>query len=145
MTRTLSTRSSDDSYLELVLAFPLRPIRSRGAHQHAKAVLRGLSGKRGAAARDYKGVLASLVADYERSANLRMNTSNITAAQIVRHLLGERDMTINALARVLNISQGSLSDMLNGRRQWSKHAIIRICDYFGLQPGLFLRQQQRAS
>ena len=48
-------------------------------------------------------------------------------------------MSVNALAKTLEISQSSLSEMLNGRREWSKQAIIRISDYFGLQPGLFLR------
>ena len=54
-------------------------------------------------------------------------------------LLEDREMSVNALAKTLEISQSSLSEMLNGRREWSKQAIIRISDYFGLQPGLFLR------
>jgi antitoxin component HigA of HigAB toxin-antitoxin module len=102
-------------------------------------VLRGLIGKRGAAVRDYKAVLASLIVDYERSANLRVDTSKVTAAEIVMHLLQERGMSVNALAKTLKVSQSSLSEMVNGRRDWSKQAIIRISEYFGLQPGLFLK------
>lgn len=138
MATTLSTTSSDP-YLELVLLFPLRPIRTRSAHRRAKAMLHDLVGKRGAPIRDYKSVLVSLIADYERSAGLRLDTSKVTAAEIVRHLLDERDMSVSVLAKVLHISQSSLSDMLNGRRGWSKLAIIRISNYFGLQPELFLR------
>jgi len=135
---TLST-TSNDPYLELVLSFPLRPIRSHSAHQQAKARLRDLAGRRGSAVRDYKIVLGSLIVDYEQSVNMRLDTSKITAAQIVRQLLEEHGTSVNALAKVLGISQSSLSDMLNGRRDWSKSAIIRICGHFGLQPGLFLR------
>jgi antitoxin component HigA of HigAB toxin-antitoxin module len=138
MTTTLSA-ASNDQYLELVQSFALRPIRAKTSHQQAKAMLRSLAGKRGSAVRDYKTVLASLIADYERSANLRLDTSGVTAADIVMHLLAEREMSINALAKLLGISQSSLSDMLNGRRDWSKLAIIRISNHFGLQPGLFLR------
>jgi len=108
-------------------------------HQRAKAVLRGLSGKRGSAVRDYKAVLASLIADYERHANFRFDTSKVTAAEVVLHLLDERDMSVSGLAKSLEISQSSLCDMVRGRREWSKSAIIRISGYFGLQPGLFLR------
>src|SRR5437762_3312433 len=86
---------SNDSYLDLVQQFPLRPIRSRNAHQQAKLMLRSLVGKRGPAIRDYKTVLASLIADYEKSANLRLDTSKVSAAEIVQHLLTERDMSIN--------------------------------------------------
>jgi len=138
MATTLPTTSSDP-YLELVLLFPLRPIRTRSAHRKAKGMLSDLAGKRGTAVRDYKTVLASLIAEYERSAGMQLDTSKVTAAELVRHLLDERDMNVSALAKALHISQSSLSDMLNGRRGWSKPAIVRVSEYFGLQPELFLR------
>src|SRR5688500_5557448 len=53
-----------DRYLELVVAFPLRPIRSAGAHQRAKRMLRGLGGEGGSAVEDYKHVLVKLIAEY---------------------------------------------------------------------------------
>jgi len=133
------TGHGKDAYMELVQAFPLRPIRSRSRHQQALTILRGLNGKRGTAVRDYKTVLLALIAEYERSSNLLFDTSKVTAADIVLHLLDERNMSVNALAATLEISQSSLSEMLNGRRDWSKSAIISLSEYFGLQPGLFLR------
>jgi HTH-type transcriptional regulator / antitoxin HigA len=136
--KTMS-RSGSDVYMGLVRRFPLRPIRSRGAHQEAKQVLRGLGSERDSAARDYKAVLATLIADYERDAGQRLDTSKMTAADIVRHLLAEREMSVNALAKELEISQSALSEMLNGKREWSKSVIVRVADYFGLQRGLFLR------
>jgi len=84
-------------------------------------------------------VLLSLIVEYENSAGLRMDTSKVTAADVVLHLLDERSMSVNALAKVVGVSQSSLSDMLNARRDWSKQAIIRLSTYFGLQPGLFLK------
>lgn len=139
MATTLPT-ASRDPYLELIQSFPLRPIRTQKAHQQAKATLRSLAGRRGSAVRDYKTVLVSLIAEYERSANLRMDTSGETAATIVLHLLGQRAMSVNALSKALDISQSSLSDMLNGRRDWSKAAIVGLSGFFGLDAGLFLKQ-----
>src|SRR4051812_2468182 len=129
----------DDRYLKLVRAFPLRPIRSVKVHQRAKATLRGLAGERGAAVSDYRQVLISLIEEYEQNAGHRIDTSNVTAAQIVKHLLAENGLSVNAFAERIDVSQSALSDMLNGKRDWSKSAIIRIADYFRLQPGLFLR------
>jgi HTH-type transcriptional regulator/antitoxin HigA len=139
MATMLTKTSAADPYLQLVRSFPLRPIRTRTAHQQAKAVLRSLVGARGAAARDYKVVLASLISDYERSANLRMDTSKVTAADVVQHLLGEQGMSVNALAKKVAIPQSSLSEMLSGRREWSKLAIVRVAGYFKLRTDLFLK------
>jgi antitoxin component HigA of HigAB toxin-antitoxin module len=138
MPTTLATTSSD-AYLDLVQSFSLRPIRSQSAHQQAKAKLRNLIGKRGSAIRDYKTVLTFLVAEYERTAQLALDTSGVTPAQIVLHLLDERGLSASALAKSVGISASSLSDMLEDRRDWSKLAIVRLCDLFGLQPEIFLR------
>jgi HTH-type transcriptional regulator / antitoxin HigA len=140
MATTIGIRSKD-RYLELVKAFPLRPIRNAKGHKRALATLRGLVGESGPAVADYKVVLGSLIEEYERDAfpELDRAMSKLTAADIVLHLLGERDMSVNAFAKAIGVSQSSLSDMINGRRDWSKTAIVRIADYFGLQPGLFLR------
>src|SRR4051794_10749188 len=115
MTTTLSI-PANDAYLQLIRSFPLRPIRTRNAHRQAKAVLRNLIGRRGAAARDYKAVLVSLITDYERSAHLRLDVEGVSAAEMVQHLREERGMTVAALAKALHMPQSSLSDMLNGRR-----------------------------
>lgn len=132
-------RPVQDQYMELVAAFPLRPLRTGAVHQQAKQVLRTLSEEHGSAAADYKAVLVKLIADYEQNAGHRIDTTGVSAADIVRHLLAERNLSVNAFARLAGISQSALSEMLRGKRQWSKSAILRVCDYFRLDPGLFLR------
>jgi HTH-type transcriptional regulator / antitoxin HigA len=132
-------KPNTNNYLDLVRAFPLRPIRTRQAHRQALKVLRNLAAKRGTSAADYKAVLTSLVVQYERHAGLQIDTSKLKAADILRHLLAEREMSVNSLAKTVGIPQSALSDMLNGKRDWSKSAIIRLADYFALQPGVFLR------
>jgi antitoxin component HigA of HigAB toxin-antitoxin module len=138
MTKTRKPRTAD-RYLELVGAFPLRPIRTDVSHQQAKHMLRSLARDRSAAAADYKAVLVSLIASYEREAGQRLDTSKLTAANVVRHLLAERSMSVNAFAAEVGVAQSALSDMLNGKRDWSKSAIVNISNYFGLRPEIFLR------
>ena len=144
-TRTKASRSRGaDRYMELVRAFPLRPIKSGDAYQQAKRMLRSLANERGRAGDDYKAVLVSLIVEYERNAGHRVDTSKLDAADIVRHLLGERGMSVNTFAKAVNVSQSALNDMLNGQRDWSKAAIVNICDYVGLRPDIFLRAASSA-
>jgi antitoxin component HigA of HigAB toxin-antitoxin module len=124
--------------MELVGEFPLRPIHSDSEHQRAKRMLRSSAGERGGDASDYKAVLVGLIAAYEKE-KYAGDMPKLSAGDIVRHLLAERSMSVNALAKAAGVAQSSLSDMLNGKRDWSKSAIVRVADYLGLQRGLFLR------
>jgi antitoxin component HigA of HigAB toxin-antitoxin module len=127
-------------YLDLILhVHPLRPIRSNAEHQQAKRALRSLAGDRRKVAADFKKVLVGIIETYEREAGMQLDVSAVSAADIVHHLLDERNMSANALAKSAGLSQCALSDMLNGKRQWSKSAIIRLADFFGLNRGVFLR------
>jgi hypothetical protein len=132
--------ATKDPYLELVLnVHPLQPIGTPREHQRAKRALRSLAGDKREVAANFKKVLIGIIETYEREARLRMDTSRISAADIVRHLLAERDMSVNAFAKDRGIAQSALSDMLNGKRDWSKSAIVAVADYFGLNRGIFLQ------
>jgi antitoxin component HigA of HigAB toxin-antitoxin module len=129
-----------DPYLELIMnVYPLRPIKSAAEHQRAMKALRSLAGDKRAVATEFKKVLASIIETYERESGLQLNTTHVSAADVVRHLLAERDLSVNAFAKDRGISQSALSDMLNGKRDWSKSVIVIVADYFGLNRGLFLR------
>ncbi|HEY8748505.1 MAG TPA: helix-turn-helix domain-containing protein [Tepidisphaeraceae bacterium] len=139
-TKAKAMISVDDPYLELVLnVHPLRPIRSVEEHQAAKKSLRSLAGDRREVAAEFKKVLISIIEVYERESGLQLDTSGVSAAKIVRHLLAERQMSINTFAKARGISQSALSDMLNGKREWSKSVIVAVADFFGLNRGLFLQ------
>jgi antitoxin component HigA of HigAB toxin-antitoxin module len=49
----------------------------------------------------------------------------------------ENDLTISALAREIGVGQSNLSDILSGKREWSKTVIKRLSDRFSLNPILF--------
>lgn len=139
-TRSSPRTRESDPYLNLILnVHPLRPIRIDEEHQEAKKALRSLASDKREVATEFKKVLASIIQTYEREKGMRVDTSHVSASDIVRHLLAERHMSVNAFAKARGISQSALSDMLNGKREWSKSVIVNVADYFGLNRGLFLR------
>jgi antitoxin component HigA of HigAB toxin-antitoxin module len=140
MVALLKTPRKKDAYLELILhVHPLRPVENSREHEQAKRALRSLAGDKRPVALKFKKVLAGIIQAYEREAGWKMDTSAVSPAQIVRHLLSEHGKSVNAFANERGISQSALSDMLNGKRDWSKSAIVAVADYFGLNRGMFLR------
>lgn len=139
----VKTKNSDnpvDIYLDLITnLYPLRPIHNAGEHQRAKQALRSLVGDTRKDAIDYKKVLVGLIETYEREQNLQLDTRGVSAADVVRHLLDERGLSVNAFAKERGISQSALSDMLNGKREWSKSAIANVAGFFGLSYSLFFQ------
>jgi antitoxin component HigA of HigAB toxin-antitoxin module len=120
----VTTRTNlKDSYMKLIEEFPLRRIRTAADHSKAIKIALRLSGSKDRGARDYLDVLVDLVAEYERRAGQTIDTSKVTAADLVRHTLAERGLTINSLAGLVGLPQSNLSEMLNGKRDWSKAAI----------------------
>ena|SRR5687768_3046344 len=141
----LKTRKVSDSYFRLVKEFPLRRIGSASEHRRALAVLSRFAGRQPVdeGVTDYLGVLSDLIADYERRAGHAIDTSDVTAADLVRHLMAEQDLTITGLARDIGVSQSNLSEMLSGKRGWSKTAISGLSDRFSLNPMRFLARAAR--
>jgi antitoxin component HigA of HigAB toxin-antitoxin module len=140
MTKTKRSPINADTYLDLVREFPLRQIRT--ADQYAAALKTSarfigrpklIDGER-----EYMHVLLALVKDYQRHPARRLDTSRMSAADIVRHLMEENALSISGLARELGIGQSNFSEMLNGRRKWNLRVIKLLCDRFALNPRLFL-------
>lgn len=139
----VASRIKLDPYLRLVCEFPLRPFRNDNAYERGLRRLRSLQSRTDRATVDYKKILVALLAEYEKEAGWHIDTSHVTAADIVRHLLDDREMSVNTLGKTVGISQSSLSEMLSGRRDWSKSAIAKLSDYFGLNPGVFFIKKRR--
>jgi|SRR5688500_838893 antitoxin component HigA of HigAB toxin-antitoxin module len=131
-------RRAGDTYFDLVRAFPLRRITSAADHATATKILLRLSGKGDRGTRDYVDVLADLVVDYEKRAGYTIDTSDITAADLVRHKIEERGMSVSALAKQVGIAQSNLSEMLNGTRGWSKSAIRSLSKFLNIRAERFL-------
>jgi len=137
-TRSIETK---DSYFQLVREFPLRRLKNESEHAAAVAFLTRASLKaqdtKDGGVLDYLDMLAHLIDEYERTAALKVDTRHRTAAEVVRHLIDAGGLTVNRLARELGIGQSNLSEMLSGRREFSKSAIGKLCGRFGLNPQIF--------
>jgi antitoxin component HigA of HigAB toxin-antitoxin module len=136
----LKSREVQDSYFELVKEFPLRKIASADENRRALAMVSRFAGREriDQGTEDYLAVLTDLISEYERRAGFAVDTSNVSAAEVVRHLMGENGMTISGLARRIGVGQSNLSEMLSGKREWSKTAIRGLSEQFSLNPMLFL-------
>jgi antitoxin component HigA of HigAB toxin-antitoxin module len=140
MTTAMKVPPKKDPYLELVSkVHSLQPISSSREHMQAITALRSLANDKRSVAVKFKKVLGMLIERYEREEGFQVDVSDVSAADIVRHLLAERNMSVNAFAKQRGISQSALSDMLRGKRDWSKSYIVAVADFFGLNRGLFLR------
>lgn len=128
-----------DSYMGLITEFPLRRIESATEHAKAKRLVLRLSTQqadRGTA--DYLDVLVDLIADYEKRAEQTLDISKVSAADIVRHRLKERGQSISSLARLIGVPQSNLSEMLGGKRDWSKNAIRGLSAHLNIRADRFL-------
>jgi len=139
--RKTKVLGAEDRYLELIKRFPLRRLKSNAEHAAAVQTLTKSSleyqGSRDVGVHDYLDTLAHLIDEYELSHRLKVDVSGRTAGEVVRHLIEANSLTISGLAREIGIGQSNLSEMLSGRREFSKTAIARICRRFGIDPSIF--------
>ena len=129
-----------DLYMELVLAFPLRPIRSESDHRAALEAARGimLRDERDLSAdeADYLDVLSDLIRQYEEAHYLMPKNSDTERDRLVA-LMDDSGMTASDLGRLLGTrSLGSL--LLTGRRGLSKSHIRILAARFKIDLGYFL-------
>jgi len=140
MKRTLTNRKPvPDTYLALIQEFPLRRIKSTTDHARAtRLVLRLSSDPLDQGTADYLDVLVGLIADYETRAQYNFDTTRVSAAELVRHRMEERGLSISAIARLTGVPQSNLSDMLHGKRSWSKNAIRTLSSHLNIRADRFL-------
>jgi antitoxin component HigA of HigAB toxin-antitoxin module len=136
---TKAKMSVPSRYMELIGEFPLRRITTAAVHARAKGlVLRLSSGKLDRGAADYLDVLVDLIADFEKRSGQTIDTGRTSAADIVRHRIEERGLSISALARLIGLPQSNLSEMLSGKRDWSKTAICGLSSHLNIRADRFL-------
>jgi antitoxin component HigA of HigAB toxin-antitoxin module len=139
MPLTSKKQSGADSYFTLVRAFPLRRLRTASDHTRAKETYLELSrGKPDRGTRQYLEVLVDLIAEYERRSGQTIDTSSVSASELIRHRLEVRGMSVSQLSRETGIPQPNLSEMLNGSRDWSKSAIRALSKLLNIRAERFL-------
>ena len=141
MTAAISHFVPAPSYLKLVRAFPLRPIRSDREYKAATAVMTHLvvrgeddldSGER-----DYLDALDAFISIYD-NADRAPRRLRGTPQQRLRSLMEDSATTRHDLAKLLHCSDSLVSLILSGRRELSKENIRTLAGHFKLSADYFL-------
>ena len=127
---------STDRYLELLRAFPPRPIQNDDDHRRTIEVINGLidRGKLTPEVDEYLHVLGSIVGDYEDSI---YEHAEYTGLERLRYLMEENGTTQAQLARETGIPVQSLSDILTGKRNLSPNVRQKLSTHFGVTVSFF--------
>ena len=118
-----------DSYLGLVLAFPLSSIRSKEHFEEAQKVMDRLlaRGKLDDGEETYLDALSDLVAVYEDEHHAIEPASD---ADMLRHLLEAKGVTQSELSQNAGIAKSTVSEVLSGKKPFSRQMIRKLADYF---------------
>jgi len=118
-----------DSYLELVREFPLASIKSNEQLDEAQTVMDRLLA-RGAlddGEEMYLDALSDLVGAYE---DVHHAIEPGSDADMLRHLLEAKDITQARLSKGTGISKSTVSEVLAGKRPFSRLIIRKLAAYF---------------
>jgi len=120
-----------DSYLELVQDFPLASIRSDGHLREAQRVIDQLlaQGKLDEGEQTYLDALSDLVGTYEDE-NFAIEPAS--DADMLRHLIEAKGITQIELSRGTGLAKSSISEVLAGKKPFSRQMIRKLADFFGV-------------
>ena len=122
-------RKDRDSYLELVLAFPLASIRSDGHLAEAQKVVDRLlaRGDLDDGETMYLDALSDLVAAYE---DFHHAIEPASDAEMLRHFLEAKGITQAQLSKETGVAKSSISEVLAGKKPLSRRMIRKLAKYF---------------
>src|SRR4051794_13461585 len=133
-TRYSLTGKVRDSYLELVVAFPLASIKTEEHLAAAQEVMDRLLARGLDAGEElYLDALSDLVASYEDEHHA---IEPATDADMLRHLMEAKGLTQADLSREAGISRSSVSEVLAGKKTLSRQMIRKLATYFRIDPSV---------
>src|SRR5688500_15359973 len=118
-----------DSYLELILVFPLSSIRSDEHLDQAQMVMDRLlaRGELDDGEETYLDALSDLVGVYEDKYHAIEPASD---ADMLRHLLEAKGITQAEVSQEAGIAKSTISEVLAGKKPFSRQMIRKLADYF---------------
>jgi HTH-type transcriptional regulator/antitoxin HigA len=124
-----------DTYLELILAFPLVSIRSESQLIAAQEVLDRLLAKGRLAAGEemYLDALSDLAAAYEDEHHAINPASD---ADLLRHFMEAKGVSQIELSRDTGIPKSTISEVLAGKKPFSRQIIRKLAHYFQVEPNV---------
>jgi HTH-type transcriptional regulator / antitoxin HigA len=128
-TKVHRKRQLDKSYLDLIVEFPLASIKSQQQLDAAQAMMDRLL-RRGTlddGEELYLDALSDLAAAYE---DLNDPIAPASDADMLRHLMEAREVTQAELHRQTGIPKSTISEVLAGKKPFSKTIIRTLADFF---------------
>lgn len=118
-----------DSYLELILAFPLSSIRSEEHLNGAQKVMDCLlaKGELDDGEETYLNALSDLVGVYEDEHHAIEPASD---ADMLRHLLEAKGVTQAQLSQEAGIAKSTISEVLAAKKPFSRQIIRKLAKFF---------------
>ena len=128
-TKTTRRRKVADSYLELVMECPLASIKTESQLAVAQAMIDRLltQGKMDDGDEMYLDALSDLVAAYE---DVHCPIAPASDADMLRHLMEAKGITQVELHRGTGIPKSTVSEVLAGKKPFSKTLIRTLADFF---------------
>lgn len=126
---------SRDSYLELVTDFPLASIKSQEHLAEAQRVMDRLLAhdRRDEGEETYLDTLSDLVGAFEDEHHTIEPASD---ADMLRHLMEARGVSQMQLSHDTGLPKSSISEVLAGKKNFSRQMIRKLADYFRVDVGV---------
>ncbi len=124
-----------DSYLELILVFPLASVRTEDHLDAAQKVMDRLLAKPALDKGEtlYLDALSDLVATYEDD---HYPIKPASDADMLRHLLEAKEVSQADLHRETGIPKSTISEIVGGKKPFSRQIIRKLADYFNVDVSL---------
>ena len=118
-----------DSYLELVLAFPLASIKSEGHLEEAQRVMDRLLRQENLdeGTEMYLDALSDLVGTYE---DIHHAIEPASDSEMLRHLMEARGINQARLSKGLGLAKSTISEILSGKKAFSRSMLPKLAEYF---------------
>ena len=125
-------------YLELIKSFPLRPIHNEHELRKAEAVLHYLLDAESLTApeEDYLLLLGNVIEEYEAKAH---PLDPLAPHEMLKASMEAKGMNQTELSKATDIPISTISDLLSKKRPFNVALIEKLCAFFGLEPGVFIR------
>ena len=126
---------SRDSYMELVLDFPLASIKSDEHLAEAQRTIDRLLARESldAGAETYLDALSDLVGSYEDEHH---DIAPASDGDMLRHLMDAKGVSQLQLSRDTGLPKSSISEVLSGRKNFSRQMIRKLAEYFRVDIGV---------
>ena len=129
-----AARTQADTYFKLVKEFPLTHIRDDNHLGVAQKMIKQLLEQNlDNGAQQYLDVLTDLVEAYEDEHYAIEPASD---AEMLRHLLEAKAITQAQLSRDTMIPKSTISEILAGKKSFSRQIIRKLADYFSVDAGV---------